>query len=362
MPWVRAVPYVVGLAVLAIVVVVDLVPGTGFMIAYLGLAPLIMSAWVTPAATLAFGGAATATAVAAGAWEGRFGTAQHMAAVLLVVIQAGVGLVAAKARQRRESELLHVRAVADVAQRALLPAVPAAVDGVGFATRYLSAARDASVGGDFYEVVRTPHTTRVIIGDVKGKGLPAVRLAAVVLGAFREAAATWLEPEQVAAACARAVGREADTEDFVTALLVDIHASGRLSLCSAGHHLPVLLRASGSANTLRTPKPSPPLGIAEQFTAAHTRWDVADRLLLFTDGLVEARDAAGGFFPLEANLAGLGGLSLDEALGELTLRVTAHAGGNLHDDMALVLAERRPLPDEAAPAGPPAAASTPAMA
>jgi serine phosphatase RsbU (regulator of sigma subunit) len=390
MPSRRTWSYLAGSAVLVAVTAVDLAATTDIrIIAYLGLVPLVVSAWATPRAALAFGGAATAAAVASGVWESRFGTEQHLTVILLVVIQTGIGWHVAKIRRQRESELARrtselarrtselaqreselarrtselaqreselarVRAIADATQRALLPAVPRDVDGVGFATRYLSAAQSASIGGDFYEVVRTHHMARVVIGDVKGKGLPAVRLAAVVLGAFREGATTWLEPEHVAAACARAVGREADAEDFVTALLVDIHANGRLSLCSAGHHPPVLISASGSASSLQMSAPSPPLGIAEQFTATHARWDLADRLLLFTDGLVEARDAAGEFFPLEANLADLGELGLDDVLDELTSRVIAHAGGNLHDDLAVVLAERRPLADEATPAGVPA--------
>jgi serine phosphatase RsbU (regulator of sigma subunit) len=109
---------------------------------------------------------------------------------------------------------------------------------------------------------------------------------------------------------------------------------------------------------VRISAPSPPLGIAEQFNATQARWDVTDRLLLFTDGLVEARGAAGEFFPLEANLADLVGLGLDEALDELTSRVTEHAGGKLHDDMAIVLAERRPLTDERTSTGAPGSAST----
>jgi serine phosphatase RsbU (regulator of sigma subunit) len=382
--------YLAGSAVLAAVAAVDLAAGTDVrIIAYLGLVPLVVSAWATPRAALAFGGAATATAVASGVWESYFGTEQHLTVILLVVIQTGIGWYLAKARRRRESELaqqtselarrtselaqrmselaqreselaqrkselVQVRAIADVTQRALLPAVPRDLDGVGFATRYLSAAQSASIGGDFYEVVRTHHMARVIVGDVKGKGLPAVRLAAVVLGAFREGATTWLEPEHVAAACTRAVSREADAEDFVTALLVDIHANGRLSLCSAGHHPPVLISASGSVSSLRMSAPSPPLGIAEQFIPTHTRWNLADRLLLFTDGLVEARNTAGEFFPLEGNLAGIGELGLDDVLDEVTSRVIAHVGGNLHDDLAVVLAERRPLADEATPAGAPA--------
>ncbi len=360
---IRTPSYTSGLAVLVVVIVVDVLTGSRVRLAgYFGIVPLIISASATPRVTLAFGAVATAMAVVSGIWDDRFLTSQHLAAVLLVGIQAGVALYIATLRSRREAELREVRAVAEVAQRALLPTVPRVLDGVGFAARYLSAAQAASVGGDLYEVIATPHTVRVLIGDVKGKGLPAVRLATVVLGAFREAATTWLQPEQVAAACARAVSREADAEDFVTALLIDIHADGRLSLCAAGHHPPVLLSsASGSTRTLRMPKPSPPLGIAEQFSVTESRWEIADRLLLFTDGLVEARNESGTFFPLEANLADLGQGSLDEALGRLTARVTTHVGGNLHDDLALILAERRPRADEAT-AAPGSAGARPAPA
>jgi serine phosphatase RsbU (regulator of sigma subunit) len=346
------------LAVFVVVVVADVLTGTRIRLAgYLGLVPLLASASATPQVTLAFGAVATTTATASGIWNDRFLTSQHLLVILLVVIQSGIALYVATVRSRRETELREVRAVADVAQRALLPTVPRAMDGVGFATRYVSASQEASVGGDLYEVINTQHTIRVVIGDVKGKGLPAVRLASVVLGAFREAATTWLETAQVAAACARAVNREADSEDFVTALLIDIHANGRLSLCAAGHPPPVLLPASGPARTLRMATPNPPLGIAEQFTVTESRWEISDRLLLFTDGLVEARNETGAFFPLAANLVDVGRGSLDDALDHLTERVIAHVGGNLRDDLALVLAERRPHA-EATTAGSEAAAAS----
>lgn len=351
----RTPPLTPGIAVLIGLAVIDAATGSWVALAgYFGLAVLVAAAVSGPRATAWLGLAAVATAVVSGVWDDRFGTSQHWAAIVLVLCQAVAGVYVAAVRRDREVELLarktellnreieltEVRAVAEVAQRALLPSVPACLDGVGFAARYLSAAQAASVGGDLYEVVRTAHTVRVIIGDVKGKGLPAVRLAAVVLGAFREAATTWLDPEQVAAACARAVSREADAEDFVTALLVDMHADGRLSLCSAGHHPPYLL-SDGSVSQLRMAAPSPPLGIAERFTATTSRWAVDDRLLLFTDGLIEARDHRGEFFPIEMHLAGLGDHPLESALDRLTDELSAHVGGALHDDMALVLAQRQ---------------------
>jgi serine phosphatase RsbU (regulator of sigma subunit) len=351
-----------GLAVLASAVGLGLLTHLA-LAGYFGLSALLVAGARGPRRTAAMGALAVVVAGFSGLWDHRFLSGQHFAAIGLVAAQAAVAVWIAVHRTRREGELRHreselvrVRAVADVTQRALLPAVPTTIDGACLAARYLSAAEEATVGGDLYEVVATEHTIRVIIGDVRGKGLPAVRLASVVLGAFREAAVTWLQPEQVATACARAVNREADAEDFVTALLLDIHPDGRLSLCSAGHHPPMLIPAvglavpagdtalAGSAMTLKSP--SPPLGLADRFTPSPGRWDVGDRLLLFTDGLIEARSPSGEFFPLEEHLDVLLDGTPEEALDRLTARVIAHAGGHLRDDLAMLLIERRALPVE----------------
>ena len=72
----------------------------------------------------------------------------------------------------------------------LLRPVPRRAGRVALAVRYLSAAEDSVVGGDFYDVAVTPYGVRLVVGDVKGKGLEAVQLAATVLGSFRQAAFT----------------------------------------------------------------------------------------------------------------------------------------------------------------------------
>jgi len=377
MPWKPDRALALGLAVLCCAVGLGLLAHLP-LAGYFGLSALLVSGARGPWRTAAMGLLALVIAGVSGLWDHRFGTRQHLAAIGLVAAQTAVAIWIAIHRSRRESELrvrenelVRVRAVADVAQRALLPEVPTTIDGACFAARYLSAAEEATVGGDLYEVVATRHTIRVIIGDVRGKGLPAVRLASIVLGAFREAAVTWLEPEQVAAACARAVNREADAEDFVTALLLDIHPDGRLSLCSAGHHPPMLLAANSAqplvgeaeltdlaaedgapSGPLRLRSPSPPFGLAERFTPSAARWSVGDRLLLFTDGLIEARSPSGEFFPLEDHLEVLLEGTPEQALDQLTERVTAHAGGHLRDDLAMLLIERRPLGVEPGPTVP----------
>ncbi|MGF7239590.1 MAG: PP2C family protein-serine/threonine phosphatase [Frankia sp.] len=324
---------------LVLAVIVDMVVPDITVAGFFGLAPLVAAATSGPRTVAAIGSASVVAAVASGTWDHRFGSGQHLVACLLVGTMGAFAVGLSVARLRREQELGHVRNVAYVAQHALLPAVPGKLGGVGFATRYLSAAHEALIGGDLYEVVSTPQTLRMIIGDVKGKGLPAVRLTAVVLGAFREAAVTWLDLEQVAAACGRAVTREADTEDFVTALLVDMHADGTLRLLNAGHPPPVLVTPDG-ARKLRLPPSSPPLGIAESYTAGSDRWEPGDRLMLFTDGLIEARDREGRFFAFDDHVEDLAMGSLDEALDRLTVQLRTHVGGDLKDDLALLAAER----------------------
>ena len=87
-----------------------------------------------------------------------------------------------------EQKLADVTSVADVVQRALLPPLPGRVGPLELQVVYLAAAAEARVGGDLYEVARTPFGIRLIVGDARGKGLEAVETAADVLGVFREVA------------------------------------------------------------------------------------------------------------------------------------------------------------------------------
>lgn len=89
---------------------------------------------------------------------------------------------------------MRVTAVAQATQLALLPPLPPEMTGISIAARYRSATREASVGGDLYEIIPTGHGIRVIIGDVRGKGLDAVLLARHVLSAFRRSAVASQEP------------------------------------------------------------------------------------------------------------------------------------------------------------------------
>src|SRR6478609_5709597 len=106
----------------------------------------------------------------------------------------------AELRMRRAAAFAAVSSVAEAAQRALLRQPEPVVGPLRLAVRYVSAADAGRIGGDLYSVLDTPYGTRVLVGDVRGKGLGAVQTAAVVLGAFREAA---YDEEQLPAVAGR---------------------------------------------------------------------------------------------------------------------------------------------------------------
>jgi hypothetical protein len=136
--------------------------------------------------------------------------------VAVVCIISAMAVVVAGMRHRREERLARMTALARATQLALLPPLPAQVTGVTMAARYLSATREASIGGDLYEVIPTRHGIRLIIGDVRGNGLDAVRLAGQVLGTFRRSAIGTPEMAHVAREVGEAIGPHLGEEDFVT--------------------------------------------------------------------------------------------------------------------------------------------------
>src|SRR3984957_6899492 len=144
--------------------------------------------------------------------------ARDSATVVGVTIAA---VIACTVRQRREHELAEVRAIAEVAQQVLLGPVPHVARSVRLAVRYMSATSHARIGGDLYEVVTGKTGMRLIIGDVQGKGLVAVKTAATVLGAFREVAPEAATLAMIADRLEISLGRQLSDEQFVTAVLAE---------------------------------------------------------------------------------------------------------------------------------------------
>ena len=331
-------------AALCLVVFGVLHATTGMMVVSLfSLAPLIAATAADERRTAVFAAAAVALAIAAGWRHGATGDVTHWTGVGVVCAISAMAVVVAGMRRRREERLARMTAVAEAAQLALLPPLPPEMTGITIAARYRSATREASVGGDLYEIIPTGHGIRVIIGDVRGNGLGAVLLARHVLSAFRRSAVALDAMEHVAGEVGRAIAPHLGAEDFVTAALVQITTTGKLTIVNCGHH-PPLLRHGEDLRPLTDGKEALPLGLEDDFTAFTAIWSPGDRLLLYTDGLVESRDAHGHFLPEHAIATALLAPDCDQALDTLMKAADRHTGGHAHDDMALLLLEHGASP------------------
>ncbi|MGH4035859.1 PP2C family protein-serine/threonine phosphatase [Actinomycetota bacterium Odt1-20B] len=213
----------------------------------------------------------------------------------------------ARLREVREAALRSVTSVAETAQRAVLQPPDPVVGTVRTAVRYASATAEAQVGGDLYEVVLTPFGTRVVVGDVQGKGLSAVQTTARVLGAFREAAQYERTLTTVAAKVEACVARSTAPDAFVTAVFVELTDEAALTLVSCGHVPPLLVGPGGSVRPLEAPDVGAPLGLSSLAGGIPSAWTAPmqpdEILVLYTDGVTEARSQLTGiFYPLEERL------------------------------------------------------------
>jgi serine phosphatase RsbU (regulator of sigma subunit) len=274
------------------------------------------------------------------------GSVALRAAIVVVLGVAGVtagGMVASWARARREEQLAQVRLVAEAAQRVVLRPVPEQIGPVKFAVRYLSAASQARVGGDFYEVVAADDCVRLVVGDAQGKGLPALQFAAEVLSLFRQAADEEGSLTALAARIETRLARQLEDEQFVTAIFAEISADGaKMELLSCGHPAPLLLDGAGAPPRFASCPRGLPLGLGQ--LCGEPRIPVAvplaagDEILFYTDGATEARNKARQFFPL-ADCSSVRFPHRPERLvDQLSTELARYIGHAPDDDIALLLA------------------------
>jgi len=316
--------------------------GTGrglIPIAWLAVGPLLGSLVLSVRITAVLAGWSVLLGLGfmAGAPRELGGLASHLGVMVLL---AGFAVANAVLRTVAQRRLSQVRAVARVAQSALLREVPARVTAGRLASRYVSAAAEARVGGDLLEVIPDETRPRWLIGDTRGKGLPAVRLASVAMTSFRDACAQpGLSLPEIARVVDRSVTRAAGDEDFVTAVFAEFDPRGWLQLVICGHPPPLRLTAEGGLQPLTPRSYATPLGLHPDVQPSTFTVSAGDRLVFFTDGLLEARDRAGRFFRLEDCLDTLRQPDLQTAVDGLLSRLLAHTGGKLDDDVALLLLE-----------------------
>lgn len=321
-------------------------------------APMVAAPLLPLRTTLAAGAAACVAAVGLAAYHGVLAESAQLAEIATVATVSLLAVLITQIARRGDRRLRFARSIATVAQSAVLPHPPARLSGLTVAARYVAAQLDAQIGGDLYAVQDTPFGVRVIVGDVRGKGMAAVAVVAVVVGAFREAAEHEPDLAALAARLERALEREAqarpgdleEAESFVTAVLVELPldaatAGDQIRVVNRGHPPPLVLHPNGRVTRVDPSRAALPLGMTG---LAH--WpdviDTADLpsggiLLLYTDGVTEARDDAGRFYDPEARLIGLLFPGPDAMLDSLLADIARHTDGANADDMALLAITRR---------------------
>ncbi|GAA3579960.1 PP2C family protein-serine/threonine phosphatase [Nonomuraea rosea] len=332
-------------AVMLSVAVVDLLAGPSLVfLPLLTLGPAFASVSGGVRRTAMVGAVALAICLPLAYHNGLLTDWQNYLSILSILGVTGASMLAARLRLERERTLANVRQVAEAAQRVLLRPVPRRAGDLRVALSYTSAAAEAQIGGDLYEVVTTPHGVRLLIGDVQGKGLGAVETAAWVLGAFREAAYDEADLGDIGERLEVSLARHLGSEQFVTAIVAEVH-DGEMELVHFGHPPPLLIGPDGTSRMVEPPEHNLPLGLSLLDTTPakphRVPFGEGDRMLFFTDGVIEARNPAGCFYPLAERAVLLTHDEPQAALDALRGDLVAHAGGPLLDDAAMLLLHRQ---------------------
>ncbi|GGO66855.1 PP2C family protein-serine/threonine phosphatase [Nonomuraea cavernae] len=262
-----------------------------------------------------------------------------------------VSVLGCRYRLQRDEEIRRLRSAASALQRQILRPLPlrtadVVVDGV-----YRPVEEDTMIGGDMYEVAASEYGSRVLIADVQGKGLTAIGTAFVVLGAFREAAHR--EPtllgvvDALESAVARqntSVARTGELERFVTALVLGVGPGRRAEVVDCGHMAPYLIH-EGQAWQASIGEPGLPLGLAalsrEPRRVARFAFPARATILLCTDGVTEARDHAGAFYPLAQRLRSWARDPPARLAQTLSADLSDFTESSARDDLAILTIRRR---------------------
>ncbi|MGX1274118.1 PP2C family protein-serine/threonine phosphatase [Streptomyces phaeoluteigriseus] len=277
------------------------------------------------------------------------------ATVVFAIVFNGLSVARAAQRVRSEHEIARLRSAAAALQRQLLRPFPLMTDQLIVHGIYQPVEEDSRVGGDVYEVVSSPYGSRVFIADVQGKGLPAISAAFSVLSAFREAAVAEPTLTAVVDALEDAVLRHnsfaaqtGESERFVTALILGVGHDTEVQAINCGHVPPLMLHGDRDGPVLEG-EPCVPLGLdalsPEPRTVDWFTFPQGSTLLLCTDGVTEARDPAGAFYPLEERAAAWADVRPGDLPTTIYRDLRRHAAGTPGDDTALLVLRRRPGAD-----------------
>ena len=260
-------------------------------------------------------------------------------------------ILSVRLRRRTEGEVIHQAFLRELAigrkmQLSLLPQRVPQLPGWQFATHYESAWQ---VGGDFYDFIRLaddPQKLALVIADVTGKGVPAALMMAVARTLIRAETGRGHSAASVLQRVNELIISDNRSPLFLSALyaILDVE-TGVLRYASGGHNLPLCLR-SGSGEVAELPAHGYLLGAfgGVSFSEEETTLAAGDALLLYTDGISEARDADGRFFGeerLKTAVAAAGDCSAEEIVQALVTAVNSFTGPvEQTDDQTLLVAKR----------------------
>jgi hypothetical protein len=256
----------------------------------------------------------------------------------LVVVNDAYGDVFSRLRRRKTLSL------AAEMQWGLLPPMSFGTDRV-VVTGGLEPAYD--VGGDSFDYAINGSMMDLLVIDSVGHGLPAAVLASVAISGYRHARRNRLDLPDIAVEINAAIATQFGASQFATAVLARLDTgTGRLRWINAGHPEPLIVRGSSLVRLPHCP-PSRPLGLQESRPdCCETRLEPGDRLVLFTDGITEARSPQGEFFGEQRlsdfiSAAAAAGDPAPETVRRLMRHVLTHQAGQLQDDASIVVLEWR---------------------
>jgi serine phosphatase RsbU (regulator of sigma subunit) len=201
------------------------------------------------------------------------------------------------------------------------------------------------IGGDTFDYAVAPADLTVSVSDAMGHGLRSAMLASLAVTTIRNARRRGEGVVEQAASAAAALTQQFAGEYFVTLALLKVDVpSGAAAVVNAGHPLPILVR-DGVVSTVQL-RAAPPLGMFADTLYVPERFQLrpGDRLVLISDGIVEAKPVGGeplGDTGLHALLADMVDLSAVETVRQVTAAVVAHRGGDLQDDATAVCLDWR---------------------
>jgi hypothetical protein len=247
----------------------------------------------------------------------------------------------------RDVELLETLAQMAAGEVALLPPRLPPIPGLQVAARYAAGGTGVEVLGDFYDVFPSVRGSwGLVVGDVCGKGVPAAKSTALARYTLRAEAHRQTQPSLILAALNQALlDWLTDDPRFLTAIYATVRptvAGASVRICSGGHPLALVRRADGRVQAAGQPGTLLGLLAHPELPDSRVLLRAGDSLVLFSDGVIEARSPADrdlyGDDRLRDFLATLRDMSAEQIAGAVLQAALTFSGGKTGDDtVTLVL-------------------------